>query len=62
VSDDGGQWELVSGDTPRAGDPSVVQTASGKFLMVATGPTRADAKPRPFQNRNPVGPPRERSP
>lgn len=60
LSDDGSNWELVSGDTPRAGDPAVVQTASGKFLMIATGPTRADAKPRPFQKRDPVGPLRER--
>ncbi len=45
-SKDGSAWTIV-GTGPSAGDPCALRLPSGRTLLIAVGPPRADAGPRP---------------
>jgi len=57
TSKDGLQWVLSGRTGMMGGDPGVVRTASGRYLMIVTGGLRPDATPeRPFVESNRMRP------
>ena len=48
VSKDGSKWQLEEGSRGENMDPGVVAINGGRWLMVGTGPPRADVGPPPF--------------
>ena len=58
ISGDGAKWTLEDRSRGRHLDPGVARTTDGRWLLIGTGPLRADAGPPPFDLR---GLPVERS-
>ncbi|MBI2925890.1 MAG: exo-alpha-sialidase [Verrucomicrobia bacterium] len=51
TSRDGAKWQLEEGSRGRHMDPGVAQTKDGHWLLIGTGPLRAEAGPPPFDPR-----------